>query len=271
MRQLLDNLKRHLHWVVFLLLEIVSLVLLFRFNPYQESVWFSRANQVSASIDELEHQLTAYLNLRHENRQLTQENLFLQHRLEQMRRLLEKVPTDTAVSNHLLTMEQAGMRMIPARICDNSVRQRDNIILINRGAHDGIKTEMGVVCGTGVVGIVAQVGPRHSTVLPVLNSKSSISCRIRGSNYFGYLRWQGGSPLMAQLTDVPHHAKVRIGDVVETSGFSNIFPAGIFVGRVEKIRNSKDGLSYQLDVHLSADLSNTQEVLVIESKEIILE
>lgn len=271
MRQLLDNLKRHLHWVVFLLLEVVSLVLLFRFNPYQESVWFSRANQVSASINEVKHQLTAYLNLRQENRQLTQENIFLQHRLEQMRRLLQKVPTDTAVSRHLLSLEQAGMRMIPARICDNSIRQRDNMILINRGAQDGVRSEMGVVCGTGVVGIVAQVGPKHSTVLPVLNSKSSISCRIRGSNYFGYLRWQGGSPMKAQLTDVPHHAKVRIGDVVETSGFSNIFPAGIFVGRVMRIKNSNDGLAYQLDIQLSADLSNTQEVVVIERKEIILE
>ncbi len=265
MQQLLDNIKNHMHWVVFLLLEVVSLVLLFRFNPYQQSLWFSKANQLAAASAEQQHRLTSYLNLGEENEALMRQNIILQHRLQQMERQLRKLPTETAMQHVWLTMEQDGMRMISARVSNNSVRQRDNIMLINRGAQDGIRPEMGVLCGTGIVGIVAQVGERYSTVLPVLNSKSSISCRLRGTNYFGYLHWHGGNPLHATLEDVPHHARVKVGDVVETSGFSNVFPAGVFVGRVLNIKNSADGLAYELGIHLGADLSNIEQVTVIEN------
>ncbi len=265
MQQLLDNIKNHLHWVVFLLLEVVSLVLLFRFNPYQQSLWFSKASQIAAVAAEQEHRLTSYLNLGEENKALMRQNIILQHRLQQMERQLRKLPVDTAMQRAWLSMEQDGMQMITARVSDNSVRQRDNMMLINRGAQDGVRPEMGVLCGTGIVGIVAQVGERYSTVLPVLNSKSSISCRLRGTNYFGYLHWHGGNPLHATLEDVPHHALVKVGDIVETSGFSNVFPAGIFVGRVLSIKNSADGLAYELGIHLGADLSKIEQVTVIDN------
>jgi rod shape-determining protein MreC len=99
--------------------------------------------------------------------------------------------------------------------------------------------------------------------MSVLNSKSSISCRLRGSNYFGYLHWQGGDVLYAQLDDVPRHADFEVGDSVETSGYSNVFPSGILVGTVEQINDSKDGLSYQLIVRLVSDLANIRDVAVI--------
>lgn len=122
---------------------------------------------------------------------------------------------------------------------------------------------MGVISGTGIVGIVSHVTDHYSVVMSILNSKSGISCRIRGNNYFGYLHWQGGNVLIAQLDDVPRHAPCKVGDAVETSGFSNVFPAGIFVGRVMQIRDSEDGLSYQLIIQLSSDLANLRDVAVI--------
>ncbi len=122
---------------------------------------------------------------------------------------------------------------------------------------------MGVVSGTGIVGIVSHVTEHYAVVMSILNSKSGISCRIRGNNYFGYLHWQGGNVLTAVLDDVPRHASFKVGDAVETSGFSNVFPEGIFVGRIRQIRDSKDGLSYQLLVQLSSDLANLCDVSVI--------
>ena len=122
---------------------------------------------------------------------------------------------------------------------------------------------MGVVGGGGVVGIIYLVGPHHSLVLPVTNSKSSISCCVRGSHYFGYLLWDGGSTRRAHVDDVPRYAKVRTGNIIETSGYSSVFPPGIFVGRVHRVTNSSDGQSYRLDVVLGTDFGNVRDVNVV--------
>ena len=95
------------------------------------------------------------------------------------------------------------------------------------------------------------------------NSKSSISCRVRGQNYFGYLQWDGASTRMAYVDDIPRYAKARKGSVVETSGYSSVFPPGIFVGRVHHVSNSSDGQSYRLDVVLGNDLGNLRDVSVV--------
>ena len=68
------------------------------------------------------------------------------------------------------------------------------------------------------------------------------------------------------MDDVPRHAHIKEGDVVETSGFSNVFPAGIFLGKVSKIKNSSDGLAYELEIHLSTDLANIRHVNVINNQ-----
>ena len=151
----------------------------------------------------------------------------------------------------------------------NSVRKKDNFITINKGTSDGVKTEMGVISGTGVVGIVCKVSSHFAVILPILNSQSSISCRLRGTEYFGYLKWEGGNPLQAQIDDIPRHAHFKVGDIVETSGFSSVFPPGIFVGRIAQIHDSADGLAYQLEVQLATDLANIRDVAVVaqEKKE----
>ena len=106
-------------------------------------------------------------------------------------------------------------------------------------------------------------------VIPVLNVTSSrISCAIRGRGYFGYLQWYGGDPTVAYVEDVPRHARFKRGDWVETSGYSSIFPQGVLVGKIEKIFNSADGLSYRLKVRLSTDFGCLRDVFVISDKSI---
>ena len=153
--------------------------------------------------------------------------------------------------------------MIPAKVVSNTVNRRDNLITIDRGLADGVHTDMGVVSGLGLVGVVYMAGEHYSIVLPVLNSRSSISCSVRGRDYFGYLTWYGGSPVEAFVEDIPRHAKFQKGDWVETSGYSAIFPKGIAVGKIIGIYNSHDGLSYSLKVHLATDFACLRDVYVV--------
>ena len=122
---------------------------------------------------------------------------------------------------------------------------------------------MGVVDGRGVVGIVYLTSSHYSVVIPVLNSKSSISCKIKNSDYFGFLKWDGGSSEYAVVKDMPRHSLFSLGDTVVTSGHSAVFPAGIPVGTVEDMEDSHDGLSYLLKVKLFADFGRLDAVRVI--------
>lgn len=76
MRNLLDFLSRHNHWFVFVLLEVISAVLLFRYNSYQGSVWFSSANAVSGKLFEWNSAVGQYFSLIDVNEQLTQRNIY---------------------------------------------------------------------------------------------------------------------------------------------------------------------------------------------------
>ena len=157
---------------------------------------------------------------------------------------------------------------IPAKIVSNSVNQPNNLITIDKGLDDGVEPDMGVACGTGLVGVVYQSSAHYAIVIPLLNSRSRISCTVRGRNYFGYVTWNGGDPMECFVEDIPRHARFEKGDWIETSGFSAIFPAGISVGEITDILDSPDGMSYRLKVRLSTDFCTLRDVCVISDKTI---
>lgn len=265
MRKLLDFLSKYNYWLVFILLEAISLCALFRFNGYQGSVWFTSANTVSGKVMEWQSNILAYLALGDNNRALTERNVVLEHRIAELEHQLKELDTEHSYTEQRTDSLLRSYQLLPATVVNNSVLLQDNYITINRGEADGVRPEMGVVCGTGVVGIIYLTAPHYSIVIPVLNSKSNISCRLRKSGYFGYLNWDGGNPLYAWMNDVPRYAKINTGDVIETSGFSSVFPEGLFIGKVNQVRNSKDGLSYRIKVHLGTDFARLRDVSVIIS------
>ena len=158
--------------------------------------------------------------------------------------------------------------LIPAKVVSNSLHREDNLITINRGRADGVRTDMGVACGLGVVGVVYMVSEHYSIVMPVLNVNSRVSCTIRKRGYFGYLRWSGGDPTVAYVEDIPRHAHFKRGDWVETNGYSSIFPQGVPAGKIIQVYNSSDGLSYRLKVRLATDFGNLRDVYVLSDKSI---
>ena len=269
MRNLLDFLYKYHHWLVFILLEVVSVVLLFQYNSYQGSVWFSSASAVAGKVYELESKMTAYLSMAKENEELTMRNLYQERQLDQLRRLYAEATKDTTDAELKELEFLSQYKLIPAKVVENSIHKLENLITIDKGRKDGVEPDMGVACGNGVVGVVYLVSENYSVVISALNAASSrISCAIRGRGYFGYLHWYGGDPSVAYVEDVPRHAKFKLGEWVVTSGFSSIFPSGVQVGKIEQVYNSSDGLSYKLKVRLSTDFGNVRDVVVISDKSI---
>lgn len=263
MHNLLAFLSKYYHWLIFLLLEVVSGVMLFKYNSYQGSAWISSANAVVGKIYEWQSGIEHFFSLSQSSEQLTQRNLYLEEEVLQLRKSLAKATADSSWFQKHEMAHLSQYKQIPAKVISNSIHKKDNLITIDKGSADGVKTDMGVACGNGVVGVVYLTSEHYSVVLPTLNHLSHISVTIRNRGYFGYLTWDGVNPVVAYVEDIPRHAQFKKGDWVETSGYSNIFPAGISVGKIVDIKDSNDGLSYRLKLNLSTDFSCLRDVCVI--------
>ena len=267
MRNLIEFIKKYNHWFVFVLLEVVSFVLLFKFNSYQGSVWFSSANAVAGKVYELDAAVKNYFSLTKINQQLNVRNLYLEQTVRKLSEQVDELTGQKDSSWLARTQEQVlkECKLIPAKVITNSLDKRDNFITIDKGRADGVRKDMGVAFVNGVVGVGYMESEHYAVVIPLLNSKSNLSVTIRERGYYGYLHWTGGRADLAYVDDIPRHAHFRLGDLVETSGYSSIFPPGIIVGQILHVYNSADGLSYRVQVRLTTDFGNLRDVCVIDN------
>jgi len=263
MQNLLEFFQKYHHWFLFVLLEVISLVLLFQYNSYQGSAWLSSANAISGKVNEGRAEVESFFSLKKMNGNLTLRNFYMERQLNQLRRLYGEATEDTAGlwAKEMHFLKQ--YRLVPAKVITNELNKMNNLLTIDCGAKDGVDVGMGVACGQGVVGVVYLVSDNYAVVMPVLNTASRISCAIRGHNYFGVLRWDGKDAGVAYLEDIPRHARFNRGDWVETNGYSSIFPPGVLVGKIETVYNSADGLSYRVKVRLSTDFGCLRDVVVV--------
>ena len=240
MRKLLDFLLGKKHWFLFILFEVLSVTLIYRNNSYQRSVILNSSNVVSGYLLSLSGNIQSYFNLREINKNLQEQG---------------------AVADS--TTMPFPYRFIVADVVNNSIVHLSNYITINKGKYDGIKPDMGVVSETGVVGIVSNVSEHFSVIIPLLNPKSKISCKVFRSNYFGYLAWDGKDAAYATLEEIPRHSEFQQGDTIVTSGYSAIFPPGLIVGTIEGFSKEHDDNFYALRIKLATSFASLHHVRVI--------
>ena len=266
MRNLLNFFLKYNYWFLFILLEVISFALLFRFNNYQGSAFFTSSNQMAGMVYEAANNVTGYFHLKSINDDLVQKNVELELQMERLRFALMELTSDSTELERMKSDALKGYDIYRANVINNSLTHVDNYITLDKGENDGIRSEMGVINGSGVVGIVYHTSANYSVVIPILNSKSSISCKIKRSDYFGFLKWDGGSSEYATVKDMPRHSLFSLGDTIVTSGHSAVFPGGIPIGTVEDMSDSHDGLSYLLKVKLFTDFGRLNDVRVIAQK-----
>ena len=267
MQTILNFLIKHNHWFLFTLLEGISFVLIVSFNNYQSAVMFTSANNIAGNIYSAITDVDSYFSLKSENETLTEHNRTLLEELEQTRNELNTLKDNNLLAVHEFTRNKAdGFYYKSARIVNNSLNKTDNYITIDKGTNDGVHEEMGVFSEKGVVGIVYQSSANYSIVLPLLNGKSKVNCRVKGSNSFCALQWDGSDTRYSYLVDLPRYAAFEMGDTVVTSGFSSIFPKDIPVGTIEKTEDSADGMFYCAKVRLFTDFSSLNTVYIVGNK-----
>lgn len=269
MRNLLNFLIRYSSWFVFAFYVIISCSLLFNRNPYQHHVYMTSAGAVAAGLHDVSSNVTGYFALRDINDDLQRQTASLQEEVltlrEQVRRYREQ-----EIQDSVRMLDSIGkFRFVIATVINNSISRPYNYVTINKGTKDGLRPEMGVLDQNGVVGVVNVVSDHYARIISLLNPNFRLSCKLRGSDTFGSLVWDGLDPRRAILEELPKHTQFHKGDTIVTSGYSAVFPEGIPVGVIEGSANGEDDNFFTLRIKLLTDFTALSTVKVISNTDLV--
>jgi len=268
MRNLFNFIIRYSHWLVAIMLIVFSFYLVFAHNSYQRSVYLTSANKVTGQFYTISNNLTSFFLLKQNNQQLLERNAVLEKDLYSLRAHLDSLAVaDTTEVNAFVrdTVESPQFDFIPAEVVNLSFAGVNNFITINKGSARGIKPDMGVISQRGVVGVVSHVSQNFSVVIPVINPKFRLSGKLKNSENYGSIAWDGKNIRQAQLLELPRHEAFEQGDTVLTS-FSRIFPRNLIIGFVSDRGESKDDNFNTFNIDLATDFYTLQDVLVIDDR-----
>lgn len=257
MRSLLNFLLRYNHLIVFVLLESVALSLLFTRNGYQNSQLVKEGQIITGGIQQRISNAKSYFSLREINSNLAYENSALRNTLEKMARHV-----DQPFSPVTDTIYKQQYQYTSAEVINNSVSRQKNYFTMNRGYRQGIRVGMAVTDSKGIAGVVVGCSDNYSIAISLLNINFKVSARIKSNGYFGSLTWDGHNFRHAVLNEIPQNVTLSVGDTVETTGYSSIFPEGMQIGTVSDLRKSGSDF-YNITVDLSADFKKLHYVNVI--------
>ena len=254
------NLQRFIlkhHFVIlFILLEVISILLLARSQNFHRNSLVNTSNAVVGKIYEWSSDVGNYFRLNNANKQLVEENALLRQQLS--------VKYDTSACTYDINKGDTLYKYISAQVVNNSINQANNYIIINKGAKDGIKPDMSVISTDGIVGVVVDVSRNYASIMSLLHSKSVVGVRFKNNQEIAGLKWQTNNYHYGMVEDIPTHIVLQKGDTILTSSHSNIFPEDLMVGTVEEFYpTAVDALS-KAKIRYATNFSTSRHVYVIQ-------
>ena len=208
--------------------------------------YFNSVKKLTKKNKELESQVN----------ELTEENSLLAQNKYELERLRDLYQLDQDYSSY---------EKIAANVIGKDSGNWFDIFTINKGSKDGIKKDMNVISGGGLVGIVTDVGKDYAKVRAIIDDESSVSVSFANTSDTGIV--SGDLKLMddgvMNVTEVLKDAKVTEGDMVVTSKISDKFVPGILVGYVTNIKLDSSELTQSGQIIPVVDFKHIDEVLVI--------
>ncbi len=260
MQQLIYFFQRFKNFLFFLLLAFVSLVLTFNNLNFHKSKFVNSANYITGGLYSQISNISEYWSLKSENKRLAEENTYLKNLIEKNNSFVFNID-----STHIdSTKYHQKYTFTSCKIINNSYSKDFNFLTINKGENQGIGKEMAVINSKGIIGFTEQTSGEYARVQSILNRNTKINARLKNSNYFGTLVWNGKDYNTVQLSDIARQAPLKIGDTIETGGMSTIFPEGILIGTITKI-NKGNTADNTVNVTLFNDMSNLGYVKVIKN------
>lgn len=257
MRNLLNFLARYNNLIIFLILEGIAFYLLSTRNNYQNSRIVNSVRGMTRGFEKRIYNTRSYLSLHEINEKLAAENVALKNKIGQL--VKKENPLFFSVND---SVHKQQYIYTSAEVIENSINRQKNFFTINKGESQGIKVDMAVTTGNSVTGVIVGCSKNYSVAMSLLNLDFKLSARIKSNGYFGSLNWDGRDYRYAILSEIPQHVIVNVGDTIETTGYSAIFPEGELVGTVSDYEKS-GGDFYKITVLLMTDFKKLHFVDVI--------
>lgn len=258
MRLILFLIVRYHPFLVFLFLEIICISQLRKDRLFHDSIFVQGSHDFIGKIRTFESNITEYVELGRVNKQLSEENARLKNLLESSKRF------DTSKLAHRVDTGVQQYDFIAARLIKVSLHEKQNKFTIDQGSLSGIRINDAVIGNKGVVGKVVAVGPRFSTVIPVINIDYRFPARLKSTNHIATMSWDGDDFKEGTLLDLPGYEKVKKGDTILADYYSS-YPINYPVGVVKQIFKGGEEGNYQLKIQYFEDLAKISYVYVVRN------
>lgn len=266
MRNIFVFIRRYFNFLFFLVLQIIALSFLFRYNKFHEAAFMGIANELTGMVSMKYSNVEYYFHLKKTNELLAAQNEEL---LNKQASNFQPADSLTQIISDTIFLDTLGInrRYVwrSARVVNNSVSLQNNYITIHRGENQGVKKDMGVISANGLVGMVVNTSENFSVVMSMLNRQSSVSAKLKKTGEIGKVQWDGKSPEELTMVNIPKSAAVVKGDSVVTSGYSLSFPPGILIGTVMEVVEDKTSNFYSLLVRPSTNFYSIHYVTVVDN------
>jgi rod shape-determining protein MreC len=265
MRNVFLFIGRHFNFLFFLVLQIIALSFLFRFNKFHEAAFLNVSTEITGQINARYNKIEYYFQLKKTNESLVQENLRLRQLLkdnyeapDSLRRLIhDTIRVDSHSVIKYMLME--------AKVVSNTTSLPANYLTIHRGFAQGVRPNMGVTGPQGIVGSVVNVSKNFATVQSMLHYQFRVVAKLKHSNETGTIQWDGRSPQYVTMKNIPRSVNVQKGDTVLTTQISSLFPANLMVGTVAEIVPDPSSNFYTLKVRPATNFGTIEYVYVIDN------
>jgi rod shape-determining protein MreC len=258
--------RRYFNFLFFLVLQIISLSFLFRYNKFHEAIFMNVALEISGSLNKRFNTVSYYFQLKKTNEALLKEN-------ERLSQLLKGNYEGTDSTNRMTlpsTLPDSLNKNLKyiyrlAKVVDNTVNSQANFLTIHRGSGQQVSQAMGVVSSEGIVGTVINVSENYSSVMSLLNRQFHTVAKLKKGGEQGLVEWDGLDPSYITLRNIPKSARVSVGDSVVTSQISDQYPPDIMVGTVSEIINDRSSNFYTLKLKTATNFFNVEYVYVVDN------
>ncbi len=182
---------------------------------------------------------------------------------QEISRLREEKEENVRLKKLLKFPQTTAHKIVTAQVIARDISHWTYYATINKGAADGIKPEIPVVTGDGLVGKVVGVSSHSARVILLIDAESRVGAIIQESRDVGLIEGTGESFL--RMTYIDLHAQIQVGETVISSGLGDIYPKGIPIGEIVQIGEDKNGLSLYATIKPFASFSKLEEVLCFVS------
>jgi rod shape-determining protein MreC len=197
-------------------------------------------------------------DLRHENIQIKNELRLLERKIAQLK---EYEIENQRLRTLLDLKEDVSYETLPARVIGRDITGASQLIIIDKGVKSGIKEDMPVVSGQGVVGKVIEAGLLSSKVQLLIDKRNRIGGIMQKSRIVGLVEGTGRGFLIINF--LPRDEDIYVNDLVLTSGLGGVYEKGLVIGTVKSVYEAKFALYKYAEVIPAVSFNKLEEVLVI--------